>query len=99
VIEHRYGPLWFSWDARKAAINLRKHGVTFEEATTVFVDPEARIYDDPDHSEYEARFLLVGHSLVGRMLLVVHAERGDMIRLISARKPTARERKDYDANA
>jgi uncharacterized protein len=66
---------------------------------TAFTDPLARIYDDPDHSVEEDRFLLVGHSLVGRMLLVVHAERGDRIRLISARKPTLLELKVYRSNA
>jgi uncharacterized protein len=99
VTEHRYGGLQFCWDERKAATNRRKHRISFEEAVTAFADPLARIYDDPDHSVDEDRFLLVGHSLVGRILLVVHAERGDRIRLISARKPTAREIKDYKSNA
>lgn len=97
--EYRYGSLRFSWDDRKAAINKRKHGITFEEAVTVFLDPLARVFDDPDHSESEDRFLLVGHALNGRLLLVVHAERGDRIRIISARKPTARERKDFRHDA
>jgi len=77
----------------------QKHGVSFEEAATVFADPLARFYDDPDHSTNELRFLLVGHSLLGRLLLVVHAERGDIIRIISARKPTPRERRNFKANA
>ena len=99
MIEYRFGDVNFSWDERKATINRKKHGVTFEEAATVFADPLARVYDDPDHSTHEHRFLLVGHSLVGRILLVVHAEIGDTIRLISARKPTPREREDFKQNA
>lgn len=99
VVEYRYGSLQFAWDESKAAINRRKHLVSFEEAVTVFADPLGRIYDDPDHSVEEDRYLLVGHSLAGRILLVVHAVRGDTIRIISARKPTARERKQYNRNA
>ncbi len=99
MTEYRYGSLRFSWDERKASINKRTHGISFEEAVTVFADPLAQIYDDPDHSVNEYRFLLVGHSLVGRILLVVHAEKGDRIRIISARRPTARERKDYNGDA
>jgi len=64
--------------------NERKHRIGFEEAITVFVDPLARVFDDPDHSEREHRFLLVGRSLTGRLLLVVHVERGDTIRIIIA---------------
>jgi len=99
VTEYRYGILEFCWDERKAASNRRKHGISFEEAVTVFADPLARIYDDPDHSIEEDRFLLVGQSLAGRVVLVVHAERGDRIRLISARKPTSQELKDYQSDA
>jgi len=94
-----FGDLRFSWDDRKAAANNRKHRVTFDEAMTVFVDPLARAFDDPDHSEGEQRTLLVGRSLPGRLLLVVHAERADTIRIISARKATPRERRDYEADA
>jgi uncharacterized DUF497 family protein len=93
------GELGFAWDDRKALANVRKHRVTFEEAATVFVDPSARMYDDPDHSTDEPRFLLVGHSLAGRLLLVVHAEKDDTIRIISARRANAHERQDYEANA
>jgi uncharacterized DUF497 family protein len=99
VRRYRFGELEFSWDERKAVQNARRHGVRFEEAATAFVDPLARMYDDPDHSETEARFLLVGHSLAGRLLLVVHAEKGDTIRIISARRPTPRERDEYEADA
>jgi len=99
VRRYRFGELEFSWDERKAAQNARRHGVRFEEAATAFVDPLGRVYDDPDHSEAEARFILVGHSLADRLLLVVHAEKGDTIRIISARRPTPRERAEYEADA
>jgi uncharacterized DUF497 family protein len=99
VKRHRFFDLEFTWDERKAQGNMRKHGVRFEEAVTVFVDPLARAYDDPDHSETEARFLLVGHSFAGRMLLAVHAEKGDTIRIISARRTTPSEREGYEADA
>ena len=69
---YRFLNIEFTWDERKALLNSRKHGVRFEEAATVFADPLARICRDPDHSETEDRCLLVGHSLAGRMLLVVH---------------------------
>ena len=94
-----FAELEFSWDERKAALNLRRHRISFEEAVTVFVDPVARLYDDPDHSEDEARFLLVGHSLRGRLLLVVHAEKDDTIRIISARKVSNLESERYESNA
>ena len=93
----RFGDLEFSWDDRKARANSKKHGVTFREAATVFADPLARIYDDPDHSDDEQRFLLVGHSFAGRVLLVVHAENRDMIRIISARRAKPSEREEHDA--
>ena len=96
---YRFGELVFSWDERKALTNWRRRGVRFEEAATVFVDPAAREYDDPDHSEAELRFLLVGHSLAGRILRVVHAEKDDTIRIVSARRATPRERQDYEADA
>ena len=99
VRRYRFGELEFSWDERKALQNARQHGVRFEEAATAFVDPLGRVYDDPDHSETEARFILVGHSLAGRLLLVVHAEKGDTIRIISARRPTPHERAEYEADA
>ena len=99
VAEFEFGGLRFSWSDRKAAQNLKNHGVGFEEAATVFLDPLARQYDDPDHSQSESRFLLVGHSLAGQMLLVVHAEKGDTIRLISARRTTPRERRRYEVDA
>ena len=83
----------FSWDDRKATANLRTHGVTFEEAITVFADPNARLVFDPDHSGEEDRFVILGLSGTLRMLVVCHCYRGeDMeIRLVSARKATKTE--------
>jgi uncharacterized protein len=89
--------LRFEWDERKAGANARKHGVTFDEARTVFFDERARLIDDPDHSEGEERFILLGLSSALRMLLVCHCYRsaGNIIRIVSARKATARESKAY----
>lgn len=86
----------FEWDPAKAAANVLQHGVSFEEATTVFQDPLAKIHDDPDHSASERRDIIVGHSLQGRLLLVSFTDRGSKIRLISARLVTKRERHDYE---
>lgn len=86
----------FEWDQRKAAANLAKHGVTFEEATTVFGDPLALSFSDPDHSHDEHRFLMFGLSSSGRALVLCHTGSGDTIRLISARRMTAREQNDYE---
>jgi uncharacterized protein len=96
---YRFGQLEFAWDDRKASANARKHRVGFEEGVTVFADPSARLYADPDHSSVEERFLLVGHSFSDRLLLVVHAERDDVIRIISARRATPGEREDYENDA
>jgi uncharacterized DUF497 family protein len=87
----------FEWDPAKALFNLRKHGVTFEEARTAFEDDEALLLPDPDHSADEVRWVLVGLSAVARVLVVVHCERagGDVIRLISARKADRDERLTY----
>ncbi|MGF1614218.1 MAG: BrnT family toxin [Gammaproteobacteria bacterium] len=91
--------LRFEWDRRKAAGNLRKHGVSFDEASTVFDDPLARIFDDEDHSEQESREIIVGHSAAGRLLLVLFTEpRENVIKIISARPATPRERDDYEEN-
>jgi uncharacterized DUF497 family protein len=89
--------LRFEWDERKAAANAKKHGVSFDEARTVFFDERARLIDDPDHSEGEQRFILLGLSSSLRALLVCHCYRsaGNVIRIISARKATARESKAY----
>ena len=89
--------LRFEWDAAKAAANLRKHGVAFEDAETVFYDDHALLLDDPDHSHAEDRFVLLGLSASTRLLVVVHCYRdsSDTIRLISARKATTTERARY----
>lgn len=86
----------FEWDARKAARNLRKHEVSFMEAATVFGDFLSTTAPDPAHSLDERRYITVGFSNVGRLLLVAHAERGDHIRIISARALTASERRTYE---
>ena len=86
----------FEWDPAKAVSNLEKHGVSFEEAVTVFQDPLAKVHADPDHSESEPREILIGHSALNRMLLVAFADRQGKIRLISAREVTRRERRDYE---
>jgi uncharacterized protein len=85
------------WDARKAAANLRKHGVSFVEASGVFVDLLSVIGNDPDHSIDQRRYVTFGVSSSGRLLVVAHAERDDAIRIISARKATRAERKLYEA--
>jgi len=89
--------LQFEWDEPKNIQNLRKHGVSFEEAETVFLDDQALLLDDPDHSRGEDRFILLGLSSAVRMLVVCHCYRasGDVIRLISARKATTTERNGY----
>jgi uncharacterized protein len=89
--------LEFEWDRRKAAVNLRKHKVSFEDAQTVFSDERARLIDDPDHSEDEERFLLLGLSSSLRLLVVAHCYRagGNVIRIISARKANEDEQLDY----
>jgi uncharacterized DUF497 family protein len=86
----------FEWDPAKARHNRRKHGVSFHEAASVFADPLAVTYPDPDHSESEQRFLTVGMSSAPRVLIVAHADRDDRIRIISARKTTSREREHYE---
>ena len=86
----------FEWDNAKAATHLRKHGVSFEEAASVFSDALAYTFDDPDHSVGEQRLLTFGLSQSGRILAVIHAERGRAIRIISARKATRHERGIYE---
>ena len=89
--------LRIEWDLKKAAQNLRKHGVSFEDAQTVFSDDRARLLNDPDHSEEEDRFVLLGLSNNLRLLVVIHCyrEEGNVIRIISARKATREERVFY----
>ena len=86
----------FEWDPNKAEINLRKHGVSFAEAGTVFGDELAITVPDPDHSDDENRYITVGWSNRRRLLIVSHTDRGDKIRIISARELTPRERKTYE---
>ena len=88
--------LTFEWDAAKAASNLAKHGVRFEEAATVFGDPLSVTIFDPAHSQAEDRFIILGRSHLDKLLVVVHTERGDNIRIISARHASRRERKQYE---
>jgi len=85
----------FEWDRRKATANLVKHSVAFEEATTVFGDPLGTTIPDPLHSEKEARFVTIGRSARGRIIVVVHIDRGAAVRVISARQATPRERRSY----
>ena len=89
-------PLRFSWDDQKAGANLTKHGVSFEEATSVFDDARALIRHDPDHSLGEHREIIVGISDSRRLLFVSFTERRDVLRIISAREATKRERKHYE---
>ena len=90
--------LCFEWDENKNNTNKRKHKVSFEEAKTVFEDVEALVIDDPDHSEEEERFIILGFSSKANLLVVCHCYRMDdtVIRIISARKATTRERKQYN---
>lgn len=89
----------FEWDPAKARSNQKKHGVSFEEAKSVFWDEQAKLIEDPDHSEAEDRFILLGLSASLRLLVVVHVfRRGDNIRIISARKATRNEARDYEGD-
>ena len=89
----------FEWDARKAVANLRKHGVTFREAASVFGDPLSLTIPDRGHSHDEERFIILGESATHRLLVVVHTSRGDRVRFISAREATRSERKTYEEAA
>lgn len=86
----------FEWDESKAARNLARHGVSFEEAGTVFGDPLSETFDDPDHSAAERRFIIIGVSEKGRMLFVAHTDDGDVVCIISAREPTRGEKEFYE---
>jgi uncharacterized DUF497 family protein len=88
--------LEFEWDPRKANTNIVKHAVSFEEAASVFADPLGRIMHDPRHSAEEERFVLLGVSRAERLVAVMYAERGEVIRIISARRATRRERIEYE---
>lgn len=91
--------LLFEWDPNKAKENLETHGVSFDEASTAFRDTLSLAIYDPLHSEDEDRFVLIGSSHRSRLLVVVHTDRGDKIRLISARKASKKEREQYEENA
>ena len=86
----------FEWDPSKAETNRKKHGVSFAEATTVFCDPLSVTVQDPDHSRHEERFQIVGMSKTGKLLVVTHTDRGENIRIISARPATRKERQNYE---
>ena len=88
----------FTWDPTKAEENLTKHGVDFREAATVFDDPLSTTFPDADHSTGERRFLIIGMSALGRILVLSHTETGDTIRIISARAATRPERRFYEEN-
>jgi hypothetical protein len=88
--------LKFEWDANKAKSNLGKHGISFEETSTIFGDPRSLTIPDPMHSDLENRFITLGISHRGQLLVVVHTERGDNIRIISARVASRRERWNYE---
>lgn len=89
----------FEWDSEKKESNTRKHGVTFEEAETVFTNPLSIIFADEWHSKDEEREIIIGHSTQHHLLVVSFIERNGMVRLISAREATKKERKDYEENA
>jgi len=89
-------PLTFEWDERKARSNLGKHGVSFEEATTIFGDRLSLTIPDPEHSLTEERYITIGKALTRKLLVVVHTDRGDNIRIISARRASRRERRFYE---
>ena len=89
-------PYQFEWDAEKAAANLRKHGVSFDEAVTAFGDPLSVLLPDPDHSIGEERYLVLGMSSEARLIVVAFAERPPRTRIITARLATKRERQDYE---
>lgn len=86
----------YEWDAKKAKVNLRKHGVSFEEAATVFLDPCAITFPDPDHSDEEDREITIGVTTKNRVVFVSHYPRGDRTRIISARRTTRKERNQYE---
>jgi uncharacterized protein len=90
--------LEFQWDEGKATANQKKHRVSFDEAATVFADPQAAIFDDEAHSDEERREIITGYSATNKVLIVSFMERGETIRIISARRATKRERKNHEEN-
>ena len=91
--------LMFEWDEAKALVNVTKHGITFEEALTIFTDPALVTYPDDNHSLTEDRYISIGRSTRRRVLLAVHTDRGLAIRIISCRKATKGEQRTYDQSA
>ena len=96
-VQHGLSERTFAWDEEKQEANIKKHKITFIEASTVFDDENALVRDDPDHSQEEDRFIIIGFSENARLLIVCHCYRTDdsIIRIISARKANRRERKEY----
>jgi len=90
--------LLFEWDPKKARVNIKTHGVSFDEASTAFRDPFSQTINDPLHFEDQERFVLIGRSIQGRLLVIVHTDRGERIRIISARLATKKERFRYEEN-
>jgi uncharacterized protein len=86
----------FEWNPDKAALNLEKHGISFLEAATVFNDPLSVTFPDPNHSIGESRYIIIGVSRFGQLLVVAHTDRGEKVRIISARKATRQEKKFYE---
>jgi uncharacterized DUF497 family protein len=86
----------FEWNPDKAGLNVEKHGVSFQEAATVFNDPLSVTFPDPDHSIGENRYVIIGVSRVGQLLVVAHTDRGEKVRIISARRATRQERRFYE---
>jgi uncharacterized protein len=97
LVCHKMSNLSFEWNPVKAGINKQKHGISFEEAETVFNNPLAAIFDDESHSDYETREIIVGHSTQHNLLFVCFTERDGNIRIISARRATVREQRDYES--
>jgi uncharacterized DUF497 family protein len=88
----------FEWNPDKAALNLEKHGVSFQQAATVFDDPLSVTFPDPDHSTGESRYVIIGVSRFGQLLVVAHTDRGEKVRIISARKASRQERRFYEGS-
>ncbi|MEG4273505.1 MULTISPECIES: BrnT family toxin [unclassified Microcoleus] len=86
----------FEWNPEKATLNLEKHGVSFQEATTIFNDPLSVTFPDPQHSIGESRYVIIGISRYGQLLIVAHTDRGETVRIISARKATRQEQRFYE---
>lgn len=86
----------FEWNPDKAAVNLKKHGISFEEAATVFNDPLSVTFPDPDHSFGESRYVIIGLSRFGQLLVVAHTDRREKVRIISTRKATRQEKRFYE---